>query len=108
MLNLLLDIFISSTTMFSTSFIVFDFINKHSFAYIATTAILVALFTLNIYYFLIIIFNYYFLNYAYKYFKHKNLLFFLGYLSLINIKINLVSFITFLIILCFYNCKFTK
>ena len=104
MLNLLLDVMISSITIFPTSFLVFDFIKKHSFVYILITSILGAIFTLNIYYFFIIFLSFYIFNYLFNHYKNKNLFYFLGYLLLFNFNINFISFLLFIIILLINNC----
>lgn len=97
MVNLLLDIFISSVSTYQTSFIVFDFVKKHHFIYILIISLLISYYTLNIYNFFIINILYYLNRYLKKYIKIKEILYFLSYLILFNINISFSSTIVFII-----------
>ena len=98
MINLLLDIIITSISTYHTSFIIFDFIKKHRFIYILIISTIVSYYTLNIYNFFVIFFLYYFINYLKKYIKVKYLLYLISYIILFNINISISSTITFFIL----------
>ena len=97
MINLLLDIIISSVSSYNSSFIIFDLVKKHSIIYIIIVSLIISYYTLNIYYFFIGIIIYY-LRYFIKY---DYLLYALGYILLFNIHININSTIIFIILVLF-------
>ena len=101
MIYLLLDVLITSLTSFQTSFIIFDFKNKHNILYIIIVSLLVGILTFNI----INIFIIFILYYLKKYIRNKYLLYIISFIMLFNIHINIVNLITFIIslIIIYYN-----
>ena len=101
MYNLLIDIFLSSTTIFKTSFIVFDFKNNHHFLYIILTGILTSIYTLNLYNFIIVVFLYYMNKKLIKLIRFKEILYIVSYIILFNKNITITSFITLILLILF-------
>jgi hypothetical protein len=96
MLNLLLDILLSSLTNLKTAFIVFDYHHHHHFFYIILISLLVSLLTLNIYYFLIVFLGYYLTPKVMQWFHHPIILAIINYLILFNSHLTLISTFVFL------------
>jgi hypothetical protein len=97
MLNLFVDIIVSSLTGCSSPFIVYDFTNHHHFIYIIVVSLITAIYTLNALNFIIVLFLYYFNQYLKKYLHNAFILNVISYLVMFNINMNVVSLIYFII-----------
>lgn len=97
MINLLLDIIISSISSYKTSFIIFDFKIKHHIIYILLISLIISYYTLSIYNFFLVILLYYLNSFLYKYIKIDFILYLISYIILFNINISITSTIIFII-----------
>ena len=94
---LLLDILFTSITNISSSFLVFDIYKKHNIFYIIITSILAMILTQKTSFLVLIIFIYYFIRYLKKYINNKYVLYFISYLLLFNINVNIINLLFFIL-----------